>query len=79
MSIYIYIYIYIHGTFIGLDKYSKNLHIRTYDFASQPDYNLGQNSWDKSQNCTTSVFDSVPPAPPVSMLVESNAIRPSQH
>ena len=42
-------------------------------------YNLGQNSWDMSQNCTTSVFDSVPPAPPVSMFVESNAIRPSQH
>ena len=42
-------------------------------------YNLGQNSWDKSQYCTTSVFDSVPPAPLVSMLVESNAIRPSQH
>ena len=27
-------------------------------------YNLGQNSWDKSQNCTISVFDSVPPLPP---------------
>ena len=27
--------------------------------------NIGQNSWDKSQNCTTSVFDSVPPATPV--------------
>ena len=42
-------------------------------------YNLGQNTWDKSQNCTTSIFDYVPPAPPVSMLLDSNAIRPSQH
>ena len=41
--------------------------------------NHGQKTRDKSQNCTTSVFDCVPPAPPVSMLLESNAIRPSQH
>ena len=60
----------INGHLIFLDHGKKG---------SGLDYNLGQNSWDKSQNCTTSVFDSVPPAPPVSMLVESNAIRPSQH
>ena len=42
-------------------------------------YNPGQNTWDKSQNCTTSVFDYVTPAPPVSMLIESNTIWLSQH
>ena len=52
--------------------------ILTFTISSNRSFsdNLGQNSWDKSQNCTTSVFDSVPPASPVSMLVESNAIRP---
>ena len=56
-------------------------YILTFTISSNRSFsdNLGQNSWDKSQNCTTSVFDSVPPAPPVSVLVESNAIRPSQH
>ena len=47
--------------------------------AKHSSYNLGQNTWDKSQNCTSLVVDYVPPAPPVSMLLESNAIRQSQH
>ena len=37
-------------------------------------YNLGQNTWDKSQNCPSSVFDYIPPSSHISMLLESNAI-----
>ena len=42
-------------------------------------HNLGQDTWDKSESCTTFVFDYVLPTPLASMLLESNAIRPSHH
>ena len=38
----------------------------------------GQNTWDKLRTCATLVFDYVPPAPPVSMLLKGPPIRARQ-